>query len=69
MNTWGSSIVGQAPYIACKYSLEAGAQSCTVKKVVLTISPNSQESTFLQASSLIKFQAKSLQLNLKETPT
>ena len=36
---------------------EAVAQMCSVKKMFLEISPNSQENTCARASFLIKFQA------------
>ena len=41
---------------------EAVDQKCSVKKVFLEISQNSQENTFARASLLIKLQASSLQL-------
>ena len=43
-------------------NLEAVAQRCSVKKVFLEISQNSQENTCASASFLIKLQAWSLQV-------
>ena len=40
---------------------------CSMKKVLLEILQNSQESTCARASFLIKFQTSDLQLNLKKT--
>ena len=45
---------------------EAVAQRCSVKKVFLEISQNSQENTCARASFLIKLQAWDLQLYLKK---
>ena len=42
--------------------LEAVVQRCSVKKVFLEISQNSQENTCARASFLIKLQASGLQL-------
>ena len=46
---------------------EAVVQRCSVKKVFLKISQNSQENTCARVSFLIKFQAWDLQLCWKET--
>ena len=40
-----------------KFNLEAVTQKCSVKKVFLKISQNSQENTCVRASFLIKFQS------------
>ena len=48
-------------YLSLKYIwyvLEAVTQRCSVKKVFLEISQNSQENTFARVSFLIKMQAK-----------
>ena len=45
-----------------KNYLEAVAQTCSVKKVFLEISENSQENTCARVSILIKLQASGLQL-------
>ena len=39
------------------HNKEAAVQSCSVKKVFLEISQNSQENTFARVSFLIKLQA------------
>ena len=44
---------------------KAVAQRCSVKKVFLEISQNSQENTCARASFLIKLQTSALQLYLK----
>ena len=49
-----------AIYVSLKYIwyvLEAVTQRCSVKKVFLEISQNSQENTFSRVSFLIKMQA------------
>ena len=48
---------------------EVVAQGFSVKKVFLKILQNLQENTCIGVSFLIKLQASSLQLYLKETPT
>ena len=42
----------------CKCSSEAVAQRCSVKKLFLEISQNSQENTCARVSLLLKLQAK-----------
>ena len=50
-------------YFRTKYlNAEAVAQMCSVKKVFLEISQNSQENTCVRVSILIKLQALGLQL-------
>ena len=46
-------------------TLEVVVQRCSVKKVFLKISQNSQESTCTRVSFLIKLQARGLQLYLE----
>ena len=54
-------------YLSLKYIwyvLEAVTQRCSVKKVFLEISQNSQENTFARVSFLIKLQAEDLKISL-----
>ena len=46
----------------CSWAEEAVVNGCSVKKVFLEISQNSQENTSARASFLIKKQASGLQL-------
>ena len=55
-------------FFAIKWSSEAVAQRCSVKKVLLEISQNSQENTCARVSFLIKLQASGLQLYQKRIP-
>ena len=52
-------------FLQTMFRTEAVAQRCSVKKVLLKISQNSQENTCARASFLIKLQASGLQIYLK----
>ena len=64
-NSYSKSVLNEIKY-ACEICLsEVVVRRCSVKKVFLEISKNSQKYTCARASLLIKFQALGMNLGLK----